>query len=175
MEDREKLIQKKIKSEEETEMIKLEGVKQIVWEILIADKKFNIDEISIEPNFRIKLTECEATVSIDFLITIGSDSFMVIKCSSSAIESWERYITAFARAVKDYQIPYAMVTDGKNAKIINVIKGTSAGESINNLFTRDQAIEIMKNFQKIPCPENRCEKEKRIIYAFEGIKCPSVK
>jgi len=34
---------------------------------------------------------------------------------------------------------------------------------------------LMKNFQRIPCPENRIEKEKRIIYAFEGIKCPSDK
>ncbi len=174
MEDREKIIKEKIKSEEE-DILRLQGIKQIVWEILIFDKKFKSSEVLVDPNFIIKLTECETNVSIDFLIKIGSDGFMVIKCSSSAIESWERYIMAFARAVLDYQIPYAVVTDGKDAKIINVLKRTSNYESINNIFSREQAVEIMKTFQKIPCPANRAEKEKRIIYAFEGIKCPTVK
>lgn len=175
MEDREKLIKEKINAEEEKEILRLDGIKLFIWEKLRNEKKFKDEEILIDPKFKIKLTECEATVSIDFLLTIGENSFMVIKCSSSAIESWERYVTAFARAVKDYQIPYAMVTDGKNAKIINVIKGTIVGESIDICFTREQAIELMNTFQKVPCPENRLEKEKRIIYAFEGIKCPAVK
>lgn len=175
MEDREKLIKEKINAEEVKEMLRLDEIKLFIWEKLRNEKKYKDDEILIDPKFKIKLAECEAIVSIDFLLTIGENSFMVIKCSSSAIESWERYVIAFGRSVKNYQIPYAMVTDGKKAKIINVIKGTLVGESIDNCFTREQAIELMNGFQKVPCPENRFEKEKRIIYAFEGIKCPTVK
>jgi hypothetical protein len=33
----------------------------------------------------------------------------------------------------------------------------------------------MKAFTKVPCPPKRREKEKRIIYAFEGIKCPTAR
>jgi hypothetical protein len=100
---------------------------------------------------------------------------MVIRSVSTAIESWERYIVAFARSVKDYQIPYAVVTDGENFKIYDVLSGSILSESIQGLFNRQEALNLMKDFQKISCPASRQEKEKRIVYAFEGIKCPTVK
>lgn len=175
MEDREKLIQERIKAEEQVEIMQLKGVKQKVWEILTKEKKFNPGEIEIDPEFRLRLSDCEATVSIDFIVDIPSASFMVVKCASSAIESWERYVISFARVIKDYQIPYAVVTDGDNARIIDVLTGSLVSESIKNLLNRQEALDKMKDFKKIPCFVNRLEREKRIIYAFEGIKCPTVK
>lgn len=175
MEDREKLIQEKIKAEEQVEIMQLKGVKQKVWEILTKEKNFDPGEIEIDPEVRLRLSDCEATVSIDFIINLPSASFMIIKCSSSAIESWERYVISFARVVKDYQIPYAVVTDGDNARIIDVLAGTLVSESIERILNRQEALDKMKDFKKIPCPVNRLEREKRVIYAFEGIKCPTVK
>lgn len=99
----------------------------------------------------------------------------MILCRPTAIESWERYIISFAKVIKDYQIPYAVVTDGENAQIIDVLAGKLIGESLDKLFNRQEALNKMKDFKKIPCPANRVEKEKRIVYAFEGIKCPSEK
>ena len=175
MEDREKLIQERIKAEEQVEITQLKGIKQKVWEILTKEKKFNPGEIEIDPEFRLRLSDCEATVSIDFIINFPSASFMVIKCASSAIESWERYVISFARVIKDYQIPYAVVTDGDNARIIDVLTVSLVSESIKNLLNRQEALDKMKDFKKIPCLVNSLEREKRIIYAFEGIKCPTVK
>ena len=175
MEDREKLIQERIKAEEAAEIVELKGVKQRVWDILTKEKKYDPSEIEIDPEYRLKLSDSEAAVSIDFVVTFPSASFMVIKCSSSSIESWERYVVSFARVVKDYQIPYAVVTDGDNARIVDALAGTIVSESIKGLFERKDAINKLKDFKKIPCPANRLEKEKRIMYAFESIKCPTVK
>jgi hypothetical protein len=175
MEDRKKLIQEKIDMEEHCETIQLSGVKQQVWDALVYEKHFLPGDIEVNPKFTIQLSDGEAEVSIDFIITLPVASFVAIKCSSSAIESWERYVTAFSRAAKEYQIPYAMVTDGERAKIIDVLTGSLRGESIHDFFTREQALEKLKVFEKIPCPSQRFEKEKRIMYAFEGIKCPPAK
>jgi hypothetical protein len=175
LEDREKLIQDRIKAEEQAEIMQLKGVKQKVWEILTKEKNFDPGEIEIDPEVRLRLSDCEATVSIDFIINLPSASFMAIKCSSSALESWERYVISFARVVKDYQIPYAVVTDGDNARIIDVLAGTLVSEYIEGILNRQGALDKMKDFKKIPCPVNRLEREKRVIYAFEGIKCPTVK
>ena len=175
MEDREKLIREKLKEEELIDMMQLRGINQMVWEMLIKEKGFNPEEIEINPEFRLQLSNCEANVSVDFIINISSVSFMVIRSVSTAIESWERYIVAFARAVKDYQIPYAVITDGENFKIYDVLSGSLLSESIQGLFNRQEALNLMKDFEKIPCPANRQEKEKRIVYAFEGIKCPTKK
>jgi hypothetical protein len=174
-EEREKKIKEKIEQEDFIEMMQLQGVRRSTWEFLIQQKGFDPKEVEIDPQFKIILSNCEASVSIDFIITISSLSFMAIRCVQSAIESWERYVIAFARAVKDYQIPYAVVTDGENTRIYNMLTGSLVSDTINGLPTRQEAVEQMKDFKKVPCPEKRLEKEKRIIYAFEGIKCPTAK
>jgi len=175
MEDREKLIREKIAEKESIEQMQLLGVKHIVYEILTKEKGFYPEDIQIDPKFGLILSTCEATASIDFVINFEGTSCMVIRCVSSGIESWERYVIAFARAIKDYQIPYAAITDGEKVKVFDIVNGSLIKESIQEFFTRQEAGSLMKNFQRIPCPENRIEKEKRIIYAFECIKCPSEK
>ena len=174
MEDREELIRKKIEEEESIEQIQLEGIKQRVWELLIKDKRFKREDIQINQRCRLVLSDCETTVDIDFIVNLPSASFMVIKCAYASIESWERYIIAVARAIKDYQIPYAMVTDGEHAKIFDVMNGSLLGDSMKSLFTRQEAMKIIEGIKKIPYPAEKIDRERRIIYAFEGIKCPVV-
>jgi len=173
MEDRKDIIREKILEEEQLEMIKLSGIRQKVFEILTLDKKYHPKEIGIDPIFKLILSDCEANVSIDFIINLEGLSFMIIRCAQASLESWERYVTAFARAVKDYQIPYAVITDGEMAITIDVINGNISHKRVSELFTRQDALKIIKDFQKTSCPPKRLEKEKRIIYAFEGIKCPT--
>jgi len=169
MEEREKLIKKKIEEEDFIEMMTHKGVKQRILEILIREKGFDPDDIETDPEFTLQLSDCRASVGIDFIINLHAASFMVIKCVPTAIDSWERYVVSFARVIKDYQIPYAAVTDGKNTKIFDIL---SATETAKSFYSRREAVHLMENFKKIPCPPKRTEKEKRIIYAFEGIKCP---
>lgn len=175
MEERQKMIRERIEEEDFVELMQLRGVKQIVYDKLTKEKGFHQDEIAIEPRFGLAFSDCEATVSMDFIISLHSTSFAVMRCANSGLEFWERYVIAFARAVKDYQIPFAMVTNGYEAKIINVLSGDSEGENMENFYTRQQAVIYMKDFKKIPCPEKRLEIEKRIIHAFEDIKCPTIK
>jgi hypothetical protein len=56
-----------------------------------------------------------------------------------------------------------------------VHSGKPIGKSLSELFSRQEALNKIKDFKKIPCPANRVEKEKRIVYAFDGIKCPTEK
>jgi hypothetical protein len=175
MNDREKLIEQRIKAEKEIETMQLSGIKQTILEFLIKEKQFKLEEIKTDPEYRLTLGDRETKVSMDFVVNLPSVSLMVIQCSSGSLEAWERYVTAFARVIKDYQIPYAVVTDGEKARIIDVLTGTLIGESLGQLLNREEALNKMKDFKKVPYPINRLEKEKRIVYAFESIKCPTVK
>jgi hypothetical protein len=173
--DREKLIKERIKQEEQLETVQLGGIKQMVLEFLTREKHFKPEEIETNPEFKITIGDRETMIHIDFIVNLHTASFMVIQCSSSSLEAWERYVISFARVIKEYQIPYAVVTDGEDAQIIDVLSGRLIGESLDKLFNREDALNKMKDFKKIPCPVNRLEKEKRIVYAFEGIKCHTVK
>jgi hypothetical protein len=174
MENREKLVREKIAEKEMIEKMQYRGVKRIVYEILKRERGFHPEEIQVDPQFSITLRTCEAKVGIDFMIILDGQIVMVIQCVSSGIEPWERYIVAFARAVIDYQIAYAVITDGEKAKLFDIINNSSRQVSVEELFTCQELLNLMKDFQKIPCPEKSREKERRIIYAFEGIKCQPV-
>jgi hypothetical protein len=176
MEDRYKLIREKIAEKEIIESMQLSGVKQIIYRMLLMEKGFHPEDIQIDPQFSLPVDTHEETVSIDFTITLEGTILMAIRCVSSGISSWERYVIAFARAIKDYQIPYAVVADGEQLKVFNIIKNTIGQEPGQDIFTRQEAMILIKDFQKIPYPEDRREKERRIIFAFEGIKCqPDIK
>jgi hypothetical protein len=167
--DREKLARDKIKEDDHFDAVELIGIKQQVRDVLIGEKMFKAEELKVEPAFTVTLGAGQIVVSTDFLISFPSLSVMVIKCSSSSLESWERYLTAFARSVLDYQIPFAMVTDGVRAIIIDVLSGAIVGQSIHEMFTRQEAMDKLRDFKKIPFDNNKIEKERRIIYAFQGI------
>jgi hypothetical protein len=173
MEERKKKVQEKIEQEDRVESMQLHGIRQFIWNILTREKNFLKEEIQIDPVFPLLLNDCDAQVSIDFIINLPAASFMAIRCASVSMESWERYVVSFARVVKEYQIPYAVITDGENTRVIDVLSGSVLDMSLHTLFTREDAMKKLETFKKIPYPADKVEKTKRILYAFEGIKCPT--
>lgn len=173
--NKEELIKEQIIKQELQEMQQLKGIKQIVWDILTLEKGYNIDEITVDPQFTININNKPVNVSIDFLIEINSVKSMIIRCTSSALESWERYILAFSRAVEDYQIPFAIVTDGDNAKIFDTINNKIIGNKLSEIFNRETLVKLINDYKKLSFNPEKIEKEKRIVYAFEAIKCPVIK
>ena len=173
MNDREKKVKEKVEQEDKRESMQLHGIKQFVWDILTREKNFLEEEIRVDPVFPLLLKDGDAKVSIDFVIRLPAACFMVIRCASVSMESWDRYVVSFARVIMDYQVPYAVVTDGETARVIDVLSGTFTDTPIHNLFTREEAMKKLETFKKIPYPPEKIEKTKRILYAFEGIKCPT--
>jgi hypothetical protein len=171
MDEREELIRKKIVKEDFIEVAQVAGIKEEMRELLIKEKGFSPAEIVLNPVFRIELANFSANVSIDVAVRLNNTYFMIIKCVSGAMESWERYVISFARAAEEYMIPYAAITDGKDIRIFDAISGSLLSESGDRLVNRKEAMEIIRNIKTIGYVGKNLEKEKRIIYAFESIKC----
>lgn len=168
---RKDLIKQKIEEEEQRELIQLSGIRMKTWEFLTKEKGFSRQEILVDPEFELKLSDCQIKVSIDFIILVDQKEAILIRCTPSSIESWERYVLAFARVIRQYQIPIAVVTDGERARIIDVITGKLKGETLKEIPSKEELFRYMKGLSPIPFPEEKLEREKRIVYAFEGVKC----
>jgi hypothetical protein len=171
LENRKELIKNKIMEEERKELIQLSGIRMKVWDILTKEKGFSKEDIEVDPEFELKLSDCTIKVSIDFLVKTPELNLMIIRCSPTSIESWERYILAFARVVKEYQIPFAIVTDGERARIIDVLNNHLIGEGLQDIPSKEGLLNSTRVLKKIPFPSEKLEREKRIVYAFEGVKC----
>jgi len=128
-----------------------------------------MEDVAIDPRFHIDTDIGTVEVGINFLMSLQGHAFCAIHCATSAIESWERYIIAFARAAIDYQIPYAIITDGVRAKVFDILGKSSSTLPVGEPFPCQEALLLMNHFRQLPFPEGKREKERRIIYAFEGL------
>jgi hypothetical protein len=107
---------------------------------------------------------------IDFVVRVKGKSLMIIKCSS-LLASRERGVLSCARIFDTYQIPFAIITDGENAEVLDTLSGEIIGLGLEATPSR-QALQSFDVMDLIRLPEKVIEKEKRIFLAFDTIKCP---
>jgi hypothetical protein len=169
--DHKKLVEEKIRNAEAEALSSLTLIRQVVKGYLIHKKGYGEEDIEVDAEFGVIVDNRETPVSVDYILNIRGRRFMVIKCSPGAVESRERHLVSFARVVDAYQIPIAVVTDGVQARILDTLKGRVIAEGLESLPDRQQAVEMMSSAELIPYPAERMEKEKRILVAFESIKC----
>jgi len=168
---RQKLIMEKIEETEEKAVKRLSIIRDVVRDYLIAVKGYAEDDIEEDTVFEIYVDGKRQGTSVDYIINLNGVRFMVLKCSPGALGSRERHLVSFARVVDSYQIPYAMVTDGSRARLLDTITGKLIAEGLDSIPDRAQAEETLHTAKCLAYPKERMEREKRILLAFEAIEC----
>jgi hypothetical protein len=139
---------------------------------LLAEKKGYLPEdIEKRVVFEVKLGQESASSSVDFLISIAGKKAMVIKCSSGSLSSRERQAVAAARLIGSPPVPVAVVADPVNAEVLDVATGEVVGEGFGAIPVRDRLIQILSEYSAKALLPDRLEKEKRILLAFDAIRC----
>jgi len=160
---------------DEAEQYQTEAVRQEMLRYLLEYKGYAPEDIEQDRKFRVGVSGCDEDVSTDFIIRLSGHRFMAIKCAAASVDTRERHITAFARVVDDNQIPLCLVTDGENTRVIDTLTGEVVSEDMEYLPSKDEAIERVAEMNFVPCPPERLEKEKRILLAFESVRCPNAR
>lgn len=172
-EERKELLAEKVKMEDHLSNLELIRIQKRIVEFLISAKGYNSDDIQTNKDFRVDLPDASFSARADIAINIEDKIFCAIKCVMSSIESWERYSIAFCRVVESYQIPYAIVTDGEHAMILDVINGKPIAEGLDSIPSQAEAQRMAKEIVFIPYSQDKTEKAKRILHAFDAITCPT--
>jgi hypothetical protein len=97
----------------------------------------------------------------------GRTRFMVIKCAAGSLGSREREIVAAARLLDAYQIPRAVVSDGKTAVVLDTVAGKKIGDGLDAIPTRQEAADELKLLVLTPFPAERREREKLIFRTYD--------
>ena len=174
-EERQELIARREAEEERLAGLDLAQVRSRIIDYLLSRKGYSQEELETEREFRVELPEGPFTVRADIILKEGGVRFMVVKCALSSLESWERHSIAFCRVVEPYQIPYAVITDGERARVMNILKKGEVSEGLESIPSKREAPAIVRALATAPYPEEKRVKEKRMLYAFDGIKCPAEK
>lgn len=170
-EEHKRLIEEKLGKKEAELMKGLALIRQTVYDLLIDEKGYTRSDIEFDKEFCLELDGKTYLTAVDYIISLDNRRLIAVKCSPGSLESRERHLIAFARVVDSCRIPYAVLTDGIYARMLDTLTGRLISEGPDSLPDRDNALGLLKKAEFMPYPPDRFEKEKRILLAFEVIKC----
>jgi len=134
-----------------------ERIRQKIERLLVEDKGYSKKDIEVDRKFEIVLGE--------------EKRLMVIKCVRNPLVSREREVLACARILDVYQTPFAVITNGEDAEVLDTISGEVIGYGLDAIPSKSQALEALRVTEFKKLLEKRIEGKKRIYLAFESIKC----
>ena len=150
-----------------------ERIRQKIEQLLIEEKGYSKQDIEVDREFEIVVDEEKYRPKVDLIVSVKGKRFMIIRCARGSLVSREREVISCARILNTYQIPYAAVTNGEDAEVIDTITGEVIGYGLEAIPSKTQILETLEKTEFKSLPEKRIEKEKRIFLAFDAIKCPS--
>lgn len=168
-EERKALIGELIKEQEELFTQSIGYIQRLMVEKLISIG-YSLSDIEINKNYEVLVTDKEKFItSVDLLIRLNDKTIFAIKCTPASIDSWQRFMLSFCRVVEPYQIPFAFITDGQEGRIMDILSG-EVRETMD--FPKKEELQrVLPSLNFIPYSEEKLPKEKRILYAFDAIKC----
>ena len=139
---------------------------------LLREKKGYLPE-EVRKGLAFEVTLGKETVwsSADFIVSVEGRIGMIIKCAAGSLDSRERQAVAAARVIASPPVPVAVVADPATAVVLEVAGGKVIGEGFGAIPTKEQLQEILSGKMPQTLDARRLEKEKRILLAFDAIKC----
>jgi len=139
--------------------------------LLLEKKGYAAEEVERNVVFTLTLGTEVAHSSVDFLVTLNGKKAMVIKCSAGSLDSRERQAIAAARLLAVPPVPFAVVADPEHAEFLDTATGKVIGEGFGAVPVREEMLKMIAAVDPKPLSPERVEKEKRILLAFDAIRC----
>ncbi|MHB8843973.1 MAG: type I restriction enzyme HsdR N-terminal domain-containing protein [Nitrospirota bacterium] len=145
--------------------------RRMVGYLLREKKGYAPEDVRKGLAFEVQLGEETVWSSADFLVSLDGKTAMIIKCAAGSLDSRERQAVAAARVIASPPLPVAVVADPVTAEVLDVSTGKVTGEGFGAIPTKEQLRSIVAERRMQPLDPKRLEKEKRILLAFDAIKC----
>jgi hypothetical protein len=167
--NREDAIESLLKKESDTAGSALSAVRLLVERFLLTAKGYSYDEIETACEFDVT-TGGEAVRShVDLVVSINSRRLVSIKCAPDSLVSRERHALGCARLLDSCQVPFAVITDGLDAIVLDTVSGDVIGEGMNAIPSKNHLASAIAQIEFVKLDPKRIEKEKKIVCAFDAI------
>ena len=143
--------------------------RQAVEKYLIDEKGYLKEDINVDVDLAITVAGEPYRSQVDLVVSPdgGKTRYMAIKCAAGSLGSREREIVAAARLLDEYQIPRAVVSDGKTASVLDTVTGKKIGNGLDAIPAKQKAINQLKSQTPTPFPAKRREREKLIFRTYD--------
>jgi len=146
-----------------------ERIRQQLARMLVEEKGFSKDDL--EPRLCIETTYNHIFVRsiIDLTIRVQGKRLFILRYGPGSLVTREKSVIAAARVLETaYRIPYGVVTNGRDAELLETKKGTVLGTGMEAIPDKAQAEKMLAEavFEPYTDPGSR-EKALRILNTFD--------
>jgi hypothetical protein len=144
-----------------------ERLRQEIVKILVLQKGYDRTDIQSREKIDIVCDEKKARVLLDFRIVLRQRTVMIVKYGPGSILTRRRPALALSRLVAPYQVPFVVITNGRDAEVLSGETGRRLGEGLDAIPTRDRLLHLAAVAGWASLTEKQLEMESRIVYAYE--------
>ena len=144
-----------------------EANRQAVEKILVEQRGFSKSDIEVGVDIDLVIAGAPYRSKIDLVVRAGQKRAMVIKCAAGSLGSREREVVSAARLLDTYQIPFALVSDGVTAILLDTIAGKVVSQGIEAIPTKDALDAQLDGIEWVPVSEKKIEREKLVFRTYD--------
>ncbi len=147
-----------------------ERVRQKIARFLVEQRGYDKEDIEVKSQLELICQGERATAVIDFIVRVDGRRALLIKYGPGSIVSRERVVLAAARAMDDYVIPFAVITNGDEGEVLNTHTGEILATGLEGIPSKEQLREWLRNTSYEKLSEKRKDVEKRFLFVYEAIE-----
>ncbi len=150
-----------------------ERIRQQLSRLMVEERGYRRDELKPRLTVETLFTRNFVTSTIELTVELQHKQFMIVRYGPGSLVSRERSALAAARVLNDdYRIPLAVVTNGRDAVLLDTITGKVIDQGLQAIPDRKRALEILPSLIFLPPQEEEKRlREKRILNAFDLERC----
>lgn len=144
-----------------------ERLRQEVARGLVLQKGYDRQDIRSREKISIACNDKRAQVPLDFRIVLHQRTAMIVKYGPGSILTRRRPALALSRLVAPYQVPFVVITNGRDAEVLSGDSGRRLGEGLDAIPGKNRLLRLVAVAGWAPLTEKQIEMESRILYAYE--------
>jgi len=150
-----------------------ERIRQDLSRLMVEEKGYARDLLKPRLKIETLFSKCFVTSTIELTVSVQQKQCMIIRYGPGSLVSRERAAIAAARLINpDYCIPLAVVTNGRDAELLDTRTGKIIGYGLHSIPDHDTLNKMLVQLVFYPPPEaTRRERELRILNAFDVERC----
>jgi hypothetical protein len=141
--------------------------RQKIGRYLVQTKGYAKSNITSRHELTFNVDDRCARLLVTYTVALGRHIGMMVQYGPGSIVTRHRPALAMSRLIDRYQIPLVVVTNARQADILDGDSGRQVGSGLEEMPRRDQLEAICSRRNWPTISEQRAEKEARILMAFE--------
>jgi hypothetical protein len=141
--------------------------RQALERYLVEQKGYAREDIEVEVPIEMDIAGERYRSVVDLVARVGRRRMVAFRCAAGSIGSYEREILAAARLLDDYQIPWAVASDGKDAVVIDAISGRRAGAGLDAIPGRSGIAAQLPSLEFKTLAQDRRLREQLIFRTYD--------